>query len=315
MKLIIQIPCFNEADSLPITLAALPTNVQGFDSVEWLVIDDGSSDDTSSIAKQHGVHHVVRHLGNKGLATAFVTGIEMSLHLGADVIVNTDADNQYNAEDIPVLTQPILEHRAEIVIGARPIDSINHFTFTKKLLQHFGSWVVRRASRTEIADATSGFRAFSRLAAESLIIYGNYTYTLESIIQAGQKNMAIISVPIRVNGELRKSRLIRNIPSYVKRSAVTLIRIFILYRPFRFFSAIAMIQLLIGSLIGFRFIWFYSQGNGNGHLQSLILSAALLIVGFQTLLTAFVADLLAANRKLSEDIRLKISILSQKFEK
>ncbi|WP_235949933.1 glycosyltransferase family 2 protein [Candidatus Regiella insecticola] len=236
MKLIIQIPCFNEAQTLAITLAALPRSVVGFDTVEWLIIDDGSQDNTAEVAKAQGVDHVIRHTNNKGLARAFMTGLDACLQLGADVIVNTDADNQYNAEDIPALTQPILQHRAELVIGTRPITTIEHFSPVKKILQKLGSWVVRIASKTDIADAPSGFRAISRTAAQRLMVFNDYTYTLETIIQAGQKNITITSVPIRVNEDLRPSRLVKSIPSYIKRSIVSIIRIFIIYRPFRFFS-------------------------------------------------------------------------------
>jgi glycosyltransferase involved in cell wall biosynthesis len=305
MKLIIQIPCLNEAQTLPIALSALPRKVPGFSSVEWLIIDDGSEDNTVEIAKAHGVDHVVRHAGNKGLATAFMSGLEASLRLGADVIVNTDADNQYNADDIPALTLPILQHRAEIVVGARPIASIEHFSPIKKLLQKLGSWVVRIASKTDIPDAPSGFRAVSRSAAQRLIVFNEYTYTLETIIQAGQKNIAITSVPIRVNGDLRPSRLVKSIPSYIKRSIFTIVRIFIIYRPFSFFGTIGATLFGLGFLIGLRFLWHYMEGNGDGHVQSLILASVLLGMGFQTLLVAFVADLLAANRKLLEDIRFR----------
>jgi glycosyltransferase involved in cell wall biosynthesis len=315
MKLIIQIPCFNEADSLPVTLSALPRTVLGFDSVEWLIIDDGSSDETLNVAKAHGVDHIVSSLVNKGLASAFIKGIETSLRLGADVIVNTDADNQYNAEDIPVLIQPILENRAEIVVGTRPINSIEEFSLIKKMLQQFGSWVVRKVSRTNVVDTTSGFRAMSRAAAQSLMVYGNYTYTLETIIQAGQKNIAIVSVPIRVNGELRPSRLVKSTPSYVRKSIATIIRIIVIYRPFRFFSSIGLVLFLIGFLFISRFVWFYLQGDGNGHLQSLTLGTGILVMGFQTLLIAFIADLLAANRKLIEDIRFKLQNISEEIHK
>jgi glycosyltransferase involved in cell wall biosynthesis len=310
MKLIIQIPCFNEAETLSVALSALPRTVPGFDSVEWLIIDDGSQDDTINVAKAQGVDHVVRHLGNKGLARAFMTGLEASLRLGADVVVNTDADNQYNANDIPALVQPILEHRAEIVVGARPIETIEHFSPIKKLLQKLGSWVVRVASKTDIPDAPSGFRAMSRAAAQKLMVFNDYTYTLETIIQAGQKNMAIVSVPIRVNGDLRPSKLVKSIPSYIKRSIVTIIRIFVVYRPFRFFGSIGAVLFLAGFLIGLRFVFNYFQGNGEGHIQSLILASVLLGMGFQTFLVAFVTDLLAANRKLLEDIRFKVAILT-----
>lgn len=306
MKLIIQIPCFNEAETLSIALSALPRAVSGFDSVEWLIIDDGSQDETAKVAEAGGVDHIIRHTGNKGLAKAFMTGLEASLRLGADVIVNTDADNQYNANDIPALVQPILEHRAEIVVGARPIETIEHFSPIKKMLQKLGSWVVRVASKTDIPDAPSGFRAMSRAAAQRLMVFNDYTYTLETIIQAGQKNMTIVSVPVRVNDDLRPSRLVKSIPSYIKLSIVTIIRIFVIYRPFRFFGVIGAIIFSAGFLIGLRFLWYYLLGAGGGHIQSLILASVLLGMGFQTLLVAFVADLLAANRKLLEDIRFRI---------
>ena len=303
MKLIIQIPCYNEAETLGITLSALPRCVEGFDVVEWLVIDDGSLDDTPSVARRHGVDHVVRHVNNQGLARAFMTGIDACLRLGADVIVNTDADNQYNAEDIPKLTWPVIEGRADIVVGARPIEVIAHFSRAKKFFQRLGSWVVRLASKTDIADAPSGFRAMSRAAARSLMVFNDYTYTLETIIQAGQKNMAVISVPIRVNEDLRPSRLIKNLTSYIKHSVVTIFRIFIIYRPFRFFATIGLLLFGAGFLIGARFLWFYIGGTGQGHVQSLILSGVLLSMGFQTLLVAFLADLLGANRRLLEFLR------------
>ena len=305
MKLIIQIPCFNEAQTLAIALSALPREVQGFTSVEWLIIDDGSKDNTAEIAVENGVDHIVRHVGNKGLARAFMTGLDASLRLGADVIVNTDADNQYNADDIPALTLPILQNKAEIVVGARPISVIAHFSPAKKILQRLGSWVVRTASDTDIPDAPSGFRAMTRVAAQRLMVFNDYTYTLETIIQAGQKNMAITSVPIRVNADLRPSRLVRSVPSYVRRSMVTIIRIFVIYRPFSFFGTIGAFIFSLGFLIGLRFLWHYLQGAGDGHIQSLILASVLLGMGFQTLLVAFIADLLAANRKLLEDIRFK----------
>lgn len=305
MKLIIQIPCFNEAATLAIALSALPRKVPGFDFVEWLVVDDGSTDDTVDVAIANGVDHIVRHTGNKGLARAFMTGIEACLNLGADVIVNTDADNQYQAADIPKLVSPILAHRAEIVVGARPITSIEHFSTVKKILQKLGSWAVRIASKTDIPDAPSGFRAMSRSAAQRLIVFNDYTYTLETIIQAGQKGISITSVPIQVNDDLRPSRLVKSIPSYIKRSVVTIVRIFVIYRPFRFFASIGMLFFLCGFLIGLRFLWHYMDGNGGGHVQSLILASVMLGMGFQTLLVAFVADLLAANRKLLEDIRFR----------
>lgn len=311
MKLIIQIPCYNEAGTLAIALAALPRQVPGFDTVEWLVIDDGSRDDTVQVARVNGVDHVVRHTCNQGLARGFMTGLDACLRLGADVIVNTDADNQYNADDIPKLTAPILSRQADIVVGARPIETIEHFSPVKKMLQKLGSWVVRVASKTDIPDAPSGFRAMSCAAAQQLMVFNDYTYTLETIIQAGQINMAITSVSIRVNEDLRPSRLLKSIPSYIKRSIVTIVRIFVIYRPFRFFGTIGAVLFVAGFLIGSRYLWKYLGGEGAGHVQSLILAGALLVMGVQTLLVAFLADLLAANRKLLEDIRFKVTGLSQ----
>lgn len=306
MKLIIQIPCFNEAGTLSVALAALPRHVQGFTSVEWLIIDDGSTDETVKVAKEHGVDHIISHTQNLGLAKAFMTGLDACLRNGADVIVNTDADNQYNADDIPLLTNPILDNNAELVIGARPIETIEHFSPIKKLLQKLGSWVVRIASKTKIPDAPSGFRAMNRATAQKLVVFNSYTYTLETIIQAGQSNMAISSVPVRVNEELRPSRLVKSIPSYIKRSIITILRIFIIYRPMRFFGTIGAILFFIGLIFGFRYLWFYIDGKGNGHVQSVILSGVLIIMGFQTILVAFIADLIAANRQLLEDIRYKV---------
>ena len=302
-KLIIQIPCYNEAQTLGVALDALPREVDGFDRVEWLIIDDGSSDDTVEVARAHGVDHVVRHTRNQGLAKGFMTGLNACLARGADVIVNTDADNQYNADDIPALTAPVVEGKADIVVGARPIETIEHFSLAKKLLQKLGSWVVRVASRTDVPDAPSGFRAISRAAAEQLVVFNDYTYTLETIIQAGQKNMAITSVPVRVNDDLRPSRLVKSIPSYIRRSIFTIIRIFVIYRPFRFFGVIGAALFVAGFLIGLRFLWYWLVGEGEGHVQSLILAALLMGMGFQTVLVAFLADLLAANRKLLEDVR------------
>jgi len=310
MKLIIQIPCYNEEGTLAIALAALPRQIPGIDKVEWLIIDDGSTDKTVEVALANGVDHIVHLPHNQGLAKGFMAGLEACLKAGADIIVNTDADNQYCADDIPKLVEPILSRKAEIVIGARPISEIEHFSFTKKMLQKLGSWVVRVASNTDIPDAPSGFRAISRDAAMHLNVFNEYTYTLETIIQAGQKNMSITSVPIRVNEDLRPSRLLKSIPSYIKRSIVTIIRIFIIYRPFRFFASIGAVLFGAGFLIGLLFLWRYLSGEGEGHVQSLILASALLVMGFQTLLIAFVADLMAANRKLLEDIRFKADVLS-----
>ncbi|WP_333849235.1 glycosyltransferase family 2 protein [Leclercia sp.] len=310
MKLIIQIPCYNEAETLAIALNALPRQVNGFDKVEWLIVDDGSTDDTINVARQNGVDHVVKHAGNKGLAKAFMTGLDACLNLNADVIVNTDADNQYSADDIPLLVAPILEHRAEMVIGERPISAIDHFSPIKKYLQKLGSWVVRVASNTNVPDAPSGFRAMSRATAQKLMVFNDYTYTLETIIQAGQKNITITSVAVRVNEDLRPSRLVKSISSYIKRSIITIVRIFVIYRPFRFFGAIGAVLFTSGFLLGVRFLYKYITGDGNGYIQSLILASILMGMGFQTILVAFITDLLSANRKLLEDLRFKVAQLS-----
>ncbi len=305
MKLIIQIPCFNEAETLSITLGDLPRQVEGFDTVEWLVIDDGSTDDTVEVARACGVDHVVSFTRNQGLARGFLAGLDACLKLGADVIVNTDADNQYNAGDIPALVAPILEGRAEIVVGARPVDEIEHFSPLKRLLQKIGSWVVRLASRTDIPDAPSGFRALSRDAAMRINVFNDYTYTLETIIQAGQKGMAITWVPIRTNPYLRPSRLMKSIPAYLKKSILTIFRIFVVYKPFHFFVTIGSVLFGCGLLIGLRFLYFFASGDGTGHIQSLILASILLGIGFQTILVAFLSDLIAVNRRLLEDLRYR----------
>ena len=307
MKLIIQIPCYNEETTLPVTLKELPRRLRGFDSVEWLIIDDGSTDNTIEAAKKHGVDHVVHFKKNRGLAAVFLAGLDACIELGADVIVNLDADNQYCAADIPKLVEPIRNGTADIVVGSRPIDQIEHFSPIKKLLQRFGSYVVRRVSNTTITDAPSGFRAISRDAALKLNVFNSYTYTLETIIQAGRKNMAIVSVPVRVNEDLRPSRLVKSIVSYVKRSVFTIFRIFIVYEPFRFFVRIGMALIVSGFLIGLRFLYyFFFVDNGNGHVQSLILAAILILVGFQSAMAALVVDLLAVNRKLLEDIQYRV---------
>ena len=303
MKLIIQIPCLNEAETLPETLKVLPRQVPGFTVVEWLVVDDGSQDKTAEVARALGVDHVVRHRRNKGLARAFITGLNECLRLGADVIVNTDADNQYEADDIPKLVAPILEGKADVVIGARPINTHKHFSLTKKLLQKVGSWVVRQVSHTDIPDTTSGFRALNREAAQRTMVFNEYTYTLETIIQAGHRKLAITSIPVRVNEVTRPSRLFRSIPAYVRQSMITIVRIYVIYRPFHFFGSIGLLFFLAGVLIGVRFMYYYLTDGGSGHLQSLILMSVLLGMGFQTLLIAFVADLFAANRKMLEEIR------------
>jgi glycosyltransferase involved in cell wall biosynthesis len=288
----------------------------GFDKVEWLIINDGSTDATEDVARANGVDHVISFSKNQGLARGFMAGLDACLKLGADVIVNTDADNQYCAKDIPLLVQPILEKRAEMVIGARPISEIEHFPFVKKQLQKLGSWVVRLASRTDIPDAPSGFRALSRDAALRLNVFNDYTYTLETIIQAGQKNMAIMSVPVRVNDDLRPSRLVKSIPSYLKKSTITIVRIFVVYKPFRFFLALGSLAFFFGSLIGIRFLYFYFfTHDASGHIQSLILTSILLGMGFQAFALAFLADLLAVNRRLMEDVQYRIRVKENHREK
>lgn len=309
MKLIIQIPCFNEAESLPLTLKDLPREVPGFEHVEWLVINDGSTDDTENVARAHGVDHIVSFTKNQGLARGFLAGLDACINLGADVIVNTDADNQYQAADIPALIAPILAGRADMVIGARPIDEIVSFSATKKLLQKLGSAVVRLVSRTAIPDAPSGFRAMSREAALCLNVFNDYTYTLETIIQAGQKGLAVTSVPVRVNRTLRPSRLVKSIPSYIRKSLVTIVRIFVVYKAFRFFMSVGVTAFFLGVIVGLRFLYYYATGGGAGHVQSLILASILLGVGFQTMLTAFLADLLAVNRRLMEDVQYRVKKL------
>jgi glycosyltransferase involved in cell wall biosynthesis len=306
VKLIIQIPCYNEGKTLGVTLSELPREVPGVDTVEWLVVDDGSTDRTVDVAGEHGVEHIIRHPKNLGLARAFISGLEACFDLGADIIVNIDADNQYCADCIGDLIRPILEGRAEIVIGARPIDEIHDFTKTKKVLQKLGSWVVRQASGTDIPDATSGFRAFSREAAMRTRVYSRYTYTLETIIQAGQHGITVTSVPIRTNEKTRPSRLIASIPSYILKSVLIIIRIFVVYRPFRFFFTIGLIILFCGTALGARFLWYYFTLGGQGHIQSLILASILIGIGFQTIVVAFVADLLSVNRRLAEDTRYQL---------
>ena len=306
MKLIIQIPCYNEEATLAITLTDLPRRVPGIDSVEWLVIDDGSRDRTVEVAKEFGVDHIISFGQNRGLAKGFMAGLEACLKAGADIIVNTDADNQYCAADIPKLIEPILAGHAQIVIGARPIQQINHFSPTKKLLQQLGSWAVRVASRTSVADAPSGFRAISREAALELNVFNEYTYTLETIIQAGQKGMAVMSVPIRTNGYLRPSRLVKSIFSYVQRSLVTMLRIFITYKPFQFFMWMGSVPFFLGFLLGVRWLALYFSGTPRSHVPSLILSAILILIGSQLWVVGLLADLLAVNRKLLEEAQLRL---------
>jgi glycosyltransferase involved in cell wall biosynthesis len=306
LKLIIQIPCYNEEDTLAQTIATLPRRVPGFDQVEWLVVDDGSTDRTLHVAGECGVDHVVRLPHNQGLARAFMAGIEACLKAGADVIVNTDADNQYDATAIPSLVGPILEGRAQIVIGARPISDINEFSWIKKCLQRIGSAVVKIASGTDVPDAPSGFRAIHREAALRLCVFNNYTYTLETIIQAGRKNIPIMSVPVGVNSVTRPSRLVKSVPSYVIRSITTIIRIFILYKPLRFFIMVGTLFLTPGVVIGLRFVFDFLRGEGSGHIQSLVLAAILILTAAIVYVAGIIADLTAANRVLLEEVRMRL---------
>lgn len=306
MKLIIQIPCYNEAETLEITLNDLPKKIEGIDEIEYLIIDDGSKDKTVEVAVNWGVHYVVSFTRNKGLARGFMAGMEACLNHGADIIVNTDADNQYCGDDIEKIVCPIINGEADIVIGERPIDETEHFSPLKKILQHFGSWVVRKASNTNIPDAPSGFRAFSKEAALHLNVVNEYTYTLETIVQAGRNKIAIMSVPIRTNPELRSSRLFKSMFGYVKKSMLTIIRAYLMYKPLRFFSYMASIPIFVGLLLGTRFIVLSLLGRAGGHIQSLILCSILLLLGFMCIMIGIQADLTAANRKILEEIQYKL---------
>lgn len=306
MKLIIQVPCYNEAETLEIALNDLPKHIDGIDEIEYLIINDGSADNTVEVAKKWGVHYVVNFKQNKGLAKGFMAGLDACLRNGADIIVNTDADNQYNGDDIEKLVRPILDEKADIVIGERPIDNTAHFSPLKKKLQHFGSWTVRVASKSDIPDAPSGFRAYSREAALRLNVVNEYTYTLETIVQAGRTKMAMTSVPIRTNPELRKSRLFSSMFGYVKRSMVTIVRSFMMYKPLKFFGIIGGILFALGLALGIRFLVYYSMGAGSGHVQSLILASTFLLMGVQTFIIALQADIIAANRKILEDVQYHV---------
>jgi glycosyltransferase involved in cell wall biosynthesis len=306
VKVVIQIPCFNEERTLPSPVGDLPRHLDGVDTVEYLVVDDGSVDRTAEVARELGVHHIVRFTNNKGLARAFMAGIDYALSVGADVIVNTDADNQYVGKDIELLVRPILEGRADMVIGDRQPDTIAHFSPLKRRLQAWGSWVVRQLSGTEVPDTTSGFRAYSREAALRMNVVSDFTYTLETIIQAGKQSVAIDHVPVRTNPMLRKSRLYRSVAGYVKRSAATILRVYTMYEPLKMFSYMGAIVFAAGLIPGLRFVYLYLAGDADGHIQSLILSAVLLIMGFQVFVLGVVADLIAANRKLIENVLYRV---------
>ncbi len=312
MKLVIQIPCYNEEESLLTTLEDLPKHIDGIDEIEILISDDGSSDKTIEVAKKFGVHHIVTSSHHRGLARTFTAAIQKALSVGADIIVNTDADNQYCAADIERLVKPILDRTADIVIGARPIDAIQMFSPFKKFLQKIGSYVIRLVSGSDIEDAPSGFRAFSREAALTLNVFDNYSYTIETVLQSKTKGLHICSVPIRVNPCYRKSRLMTSMFQYIRKSLFTMTRMFIIYRPFRFFAIIGGLIFLVGLIVLSRFMLLYMSGHGNGHLQSLVISSILLIIGFQTGLFGIFADLLGINRKLIEDVQIRVKKLETK---
>ena len=302
MKLIVQVPCYDEEQTLPATLADLPREVPGVDVVEWLVIDDGSSDRTVDVARAHGVDHIVRLTNNKGLAAAFQAGLDACLKLGADIIVNTDADNQYNAADIPTLVAPILAGRADMVIGDRETDQIEHFSPLKKRLQRLGSTVVRRASGTTVPDTTSGFRAYNREAALQLQVVSKFTYTLETIIQAGKQTVAVDHVPIRTNPKTRESRLFPSMWAYVRRNTASIFRVYALYEPLRVFVAAAILTALVAAFIWVRFLYFFVTGDSDGHIQSLILGSTLFVVAVQFAALGVLGDILAGSRVLQQRI-------------
>jgi len=309
MKLIIQIPCHNEAQVIAETIKSLPSSLDGFDTIEYLVIDDGSTDGTANIARSSGVHHLVNLPSHMGLAAAFTYGLDACIKQGADVIVNTDADNQYRSEDICLLVKPILEGKAQLVVGDRGVATLEAFSPFKRLLQRIGSWVVGQITGIEIPDATSGFRALTREAALRTLVLNDYSYTLETLIQAGAHKMPVEYVKIRTNPQTRPSRLIRSIPHYLANSSATIVRSYTMYRPLRVFTILGFILLLGGLALGGRFLYFYIIGEGSGHLQSVVLAAVLLIIGFQVLLIGLVADLIGFNRKILEELLYRIRLL------
>ena len=303
MKLIIQVPCYNEAETLEIALNDLPKHIDGIDTIEYLIINDGSKDNTVEVARRWGVHYVVHFGQNRGLAKGFMAGLDACLRNGADIIVNTDADNQYCGADIETLVRPILEGKSDIVIGSRPIDQTEHFSPLKKKLQHLGSWVVRRASKSGIPDAPSGFRALSREAALRLNVTNEYTYTLETIVQAGRERIPMEAVDIRTNGELRPSRLFHSMFGYIKKSILTILRTYVLYKPLTFFTLIGSIPFVAGLILGIRFLVYLFQGQSAGHIQSLILASTLLMMGFMTWVVGVLSDTISAERKILEDVQ------------
>ena len=306
MKLIVQIPCFNEEKTLPETVRDIPRQIEGIDIVEILVIDDGSTDRTVEVAKKLGVDHIIRNKGNKGLAFSFISGIEECLRQGADIIVNTDGDNQYKGEYIPKLIAPILNETADIVVGDRKTDNIAHFSFLKKRLQKLGSWVVRILSNTNVPDAVSGFRAFSRSAAMQLNIVSEFSYTVETIIQAGKKRMSITNIPVETNEKTRESRLIKSIPKFVLNQLNTMVRMYSMFKPLRVFFFIGCFCIICGLVPSVRYLYFYMAGKGDGHIQSLILAAILYIIGFQVVILGLIGDVISFNRKLIEETLLRV---------
>jgi glycosyltransferase involved in cell wall biosynthesis len=321
VKLIIQIPCHNEEQTLPITLANLPKSIPGVDAIETLIIDDGSTDRTVEVAQAHKVNHIVQLTNQMGLARAFMAGIDASLKLGADIIVNTDGDNQYNGQDVVLLVQPILEKTAHMVIGDRNTDSIPHFSPFKKRLQKIGSWVVRQLSNTNIPDVTSGFRAYSKDAALQLNVVSNFSYTLETIILAGNKNIAMTYVPVRTNPKLRESRLFSSIANYLTRSGSTMIRVYTMYRPLKVFTILGLVLLGSGFFLSLRFIIsFIEDPTISRHIQSLTVALSLSVIGFVTLLMGMMTDLISANRRLIEETlyrikKMELELLQKKKEK
>jgi len=301
MKLIVQIPCLNEEHSLPQTVRDIPRRIDGIDEVEILIIDDGSTDRTVEVAREIGVDHIIVHINNKGLAAAFRTGLDACLRLGADIIVNTDGDNQYKGQDIPRLVAPILAGRAEIVVGDRQTAKIPHFEFHKKILQKFGSTIVRVLSGVDLPDAVSGFRAFNRDAAMQLNILTHYSYTVETVLQAGKRKIAVSSVHVGTNPQTRESRLAKSIPSFVINQLNTMTRMYAMHQPLRYFFVISVIIMLTGAVPMVRFFSFYFRGLGDGHIQSLILGSSLLVIGFQVLVLGFLGDVISFNRRLIED--------------
>ena len=306
MKLIVQIPCLNEERTLPETLKDIPRKIEGVDSVEILIIDDGSTDRTVEVARELGVNHIVQNTGNKGLAMSFMNGLEVCLRLGADIIVNTDGDNQYCGADITKLVAPILSGQADIVVGDRQTDTIEHFSFIKKKLQKLGSWIVRRLSGTSVPDTVSGFRAFSRDAAMQINVISSYSYTVETIIQAGNKRLAITSVPVRTNPKTRESRLVKSIPKFIMYQMSTMVRMYAMFRPLRTFFMIGAVLIGAAMVPSLRFFYFYLMGKGGGHIQSLILATILFITGFQVLIVGLLGDVISSNRKLIEEVLVRV---------